>query len=83
MPKAKSSIEIKNKRASFAYEFIETFQAGIVLSGSEIKSIRAGNRSYALAASEHQQPTGCYFEGMTFRGVNRLTVRRGKIVYEA
>jgi len=45
MPKAKSRIEIKNRRASFDYEFIETFQAGIVLTGSEIKSIRAGKAS--------------------------------------
>ena len=43
--KAKSKIEIKNRRASFDYEFLETFQAGIVLSGSEIKSIRAGKAS--------------------------------------
>ena len=45
MPKAKSSVEIKNRRASFDYEFIETFQAGIVLTGTEIKSIRAGKAS--------------------------------------
>lgn len=43
--KAKSSIEIKNRRASFDYEFLETFQAGIVLTGTEIKSIRAGKAS--------------------------------------
>jgi len=43
--KKKSSIEIKNKRASFDYEFLETFQAGIVLTGTEIKSIRAGKAS--------------------------------------
>lgn len=43
--KAKSNIEIKNRRASFDYEFLETFQAGIVLTGSEIKSIRAGKAS--------------------------------------
>ena len=42
MPQAKSNIEIKNKRAGFEYEFIETFTAGIVLSGTEIKSLRAG-----------------------------------------
>ena len=36
MPKAKSSVEIKNRRASFDYEFIETFQAGIVLTGTEL-----------------------------------------------
>ncbi|MDR0658716.1 MAG: SsrA-binding protein [Mediterranea sp.] len=35
-------VHIKNKRASFDYEFIETFTAGIVLTGTEIKSIRMG-----------------------------------------
>ncbi len=45
MPKAKSKIEIKNKKAGFEYEFIEHFTAGIVLNGTEIKSIRAGKAS--------------------------------------
>ena len=35
-------INIKNKRASFDYEFIDTYTAGIVLTGTEIKSIRLG-----------------------------------------
>lgn len=35
-------INIRNKKASFEYEFIETFVAGIQLFGTEIKSIRAG-----------------------------------------
>lgn len=39
------NINIKNKRASFDYEFIETYTAGIVLTGTEIKSIRAGKAS--------------------------------------
>ncbi len=55
MPKAKSTIEIKNKRASFEYEFIESFTAGIVLTGTEIKSIRAGKASLA--------DSYCYFIG--------------------
>jgi SsrA-binding protein len=33
---------IKNKKASFEFEFIEKFIAGIVLTGTEIKSIREG-----------------------------------------
>jgi SsrA-binding protein len=37
-----NNIQIKNRRASFDYEFIETFVAGIVLTGTEIKSIRLG-----------------------------------------
>lgn len=38
-------INIKNKRASFDYAFIDTFVAGIVLTGTEIKSIRQGKAS--------------------------------------
>jgi len=40
-----NKINIKNKRAYFDYEIIEKFVAGIVLSGSEIKSIRQGRVS--------------------------------------
>ncbi|GEP50883.1 SsrA-binding protein [Flavobacterium noncentrifugens] len=36
------TINILNKRARFDYEIIETFTAGIVLTGTEIKSIRLG-----------------------------------------
>ena len=40
----------KNKRARFDYEILETLEAGIILTGSEIKSIRTGkvsiNESY-------------------------------------
>lgn len=49
----KSAINIKNKRASFDYEFIDTFTAGIVLTGTEIKSIRLGKASLV--------DTFCYF----------------------
>ena len=35
-------INILNKRARFDYEIIETYTAGIVLAGTEIKSIRLG-----------------------------------------
>lgn len=41
----KSPIQIKNKRASFDYHFIDTYTAGIVLTGTEIKSIRMGKAS--------------------------------------
>jgi SsrA-binding protein len=52
MQKIQKHIEIKNRRASFEYSFIEKFIAGIVLKGSEIKSIRLGkvtlNDSYCV-----------------------------------
>jgi SsrA-binding protein len=41
----KSPIQIKNKKASFEYFFVETYTAGIVLTGTEIKSIRNGKAS--------------------------------------
>ena len=40
-------INIKNKRAYFDYEILEKFTAGIVLTGTEIKSIRMGKVSLA------------------------------------
>jgi SsrA-binding protein len=36
------NIDISNRRASFEYFFLETYTAGIVLTGTEIKSIRDG-----------------------------------------
>lgn len=41
----KSPVNIRNKKASFEYFFIDTFTAGIVLTGTEIKSIRLGKAS--------------------------------------
>ena len=41
----KSPVQIKNKKASFEYFLVETYTAGIVLTGTEIKSIRLGKAS--------------------------------------
>ena len=46
-------VNIKNKRATFDYELIDTYTAGIVLTGTEIKSIRMGKASLV--------DTLCYF----------------------
>jgi SsrA-binding protein len=42
VPLRTSNIVIKNKKASFEYEIIESLEAGIQLVGTEIKSIRGG-----------------------------------------
>ena len=44
-----SKVEIKNKKAKFEFEFIETFTAGIQLFGTEIKSIRNNKASISEA----------------------------------
>jgi SsrA-binding protein len=46
-------IDIKNKKASFDYEFLEQFTAGIKLVGTEIKAIRLGKANVSDAF--------CYF----------------------
>jgi len=40
---------IDNRRARFEYEFLERFEAGIALTGTEIKSIRTGQISITEA----------------------------------
>lgn len=42
-----NKIEIRNKKAAHDYEFIEKYTAGIVLSGTEIKSLRLGKANMA------------------------------------
>ncbi len=40
-------VNIKNRRAKFDYEILDTYTAGMVLTGTEIKSIRQGKASLA------------------------------------
>jgi SsrA-binding protein len=58
------NISIKNKRATFDYEIIEQWVAGIVLTGTEIKSLRLGKASLI--------DSYCYFSGgeLWVRGLN-------------
>ena len=45
-------VNIKNKRARFEYELVDQYTAGIVLTGTEIKSIRASKASIAESFCE-------------------------------
>lgn len=45
MEKRKSNVNIKNKRATFDYIISDTYTAGLVLTGTEIKSIRESRAS--------------------------------------
>ncbi len=49
------NINIQNKRARFEYEILETYTAGIVLTGTEIKSIRLGKASIAESFCEFNE----------------------------
>ncbi len=45
MPKVKVDVNIKNKKASFDFLLLDKYTAGLALTGTEIKSIRAGKAS--------------------------------------
>ena len=42
-----ASIDLKNKRARFEFELLDDYLAGIILTGTEIKSLRTGKGSIA------------------------------------
>ncbi len=41
----KSAVQIRNRKAAYEYFFVDEYMAGIVLTGTEIKSIRSGKAS--------------------------------------
>lgn len=45
MPRLKSNVVIKNKKAEFQFFLVDRYMAGIVLFGTEIKSLREGKAS--------------------------------------
>lgn len=49
------NINIKNKRAKFDYEILDKYTAGIVLRGTEIKSIRLGKASISQSFCEFNE----------------------------
>lgn len=48
-------MEIKNRKAAHDYHFLQTYEAGIVLQGTEVKSIKAGHANLNDAY--------CFFQG--------------------
>lgn len=50
-----NNINIKNKKARFEYEIIDKYTAGIVLAGTEIKSIRQGKASITESFCEFNE----------------------------
>lgn len=59
------NINIQNKKARFLYEIIDTFTAGIVLTGTEIKSIRSSKASIAESFCEFNEQGELFVINMT------------------
>lgn len=68
---AQQSLEIINKKAGFQFELMDKFQAGIILTGTEIKSIREGRVNMGDAY--------CQFKGETLwiRNLNIAVYEKG------
>lgn len=64
------NVNILNKRAKFDYEILETYTAGIVLAGTEIKSIRLGKAnitdSFCEFSNNELFAINTYIEEYTF-----------------
>lgn len=59
------TINIQNKKARFLYEIIDTYTAGIVLTGTEIKSIRSSKASIAESFCEFTEKGELFVINMT------------------
>ena len=75
-------VNIKNRRASFDYEIGDTFTAGIVLTGTEIKSIRQGKASladtYCMVQNGEVWVKGMYVAEYFSGSYNNHTTRRDR-----
>ena len=58
-------INIQNKKARFLYEILDKYTAGIVLSGTEIKSIRSSKASIAESFCEFNEQGELFVVNMT------------------
>ena len=61
----KKSVNILNRKARFSYEILDTYTAGIVLTGTEIKSIRASKASIAESFCEFNEQGELFAINMT------------------
>ena len=67
------SVNIKNKKARFEYEILDKYTAGIVLAGTEIKSIRAGKASIAESFCEFNEAGELFIVNMTIQEYSHAT----------
>jgi SsrA-binding protein len=79
---ASNKIVIKNKKAFYQYEILETFTAGIVLTGTEIKSIRLSKASmvdaYCKFINGELWLTGMHISEYTYGTYNNHEPKRDR-----
>ncbi|MBB6680894.1 SsrA-binding protein SmpB [Aequorivita sp. 609] len=67
------NVKIKNRKARFEYEILDTFTAGIVLRGTEIKAIREGKASIAESFCEFNSKGELFVINMTIQEYSHAT----------
>lgn len=74
------NISIKNKKASFEYFFIDTYEAGLKLVGTEVKSLREGNANlsdaYCVFRGDDLEVHSMYIGEYKFGNQNNHETRR-------
>lgn len=68
-----NTVNILNKRARFEYEILDRLTAGIVLAGTEIKSIREGKASIAESFCEFNEHSELFVINMTIQEYSHAT----------
>ncbi len=73
-------MEIENRKARFNYEIIDTYEAGIVLLGSELKPLRKGsasiNETYAIIRNNEAYLLNMYIKSYDEASINNHEERR-------
>ena len=77
-----NTVNIKNRKATFDYEILETFTTGIVLTGTEIKSIRQGKcgltDTYCMVINNEVWVKNMYIAEYSYGSYNNHTTHRDR-----
>lgn len=78
--KKKNTVEVINKKAKFEFHFLQELEVGIVLSGTEVKSLRSGNANlndaYCIFRNDELYILSMYIGEYDHGNVNNHETRR-------
>ena len=73
----RNKINILNKRARFDYEFIDTYTAGVVLTGVEVKFIRKGHLTFVDSFCSFQNDE-LFMKNVSISGIGNDNIKRDR-----
>lgn len=75
----KNQVNVVNKKAKFEYEFIDTYTAGVVLTGVEVKFIRDGRLSFVDSFCVFQNGE-LFVRNLSITGIGNDNIKRDRKV---